>query len=182
MEKTLKQTAIKISKETAFILLTIAGAVILPQIFHGAGVLFGVGGQLGQMFLPMYLPILILGFYRGAASGAIVGLLAPLVSFAITGMPGEAILPYITVELIAMGLLAGAFSNLKTFALVRVLLVQIIAKAIRLCAFAIGTAFMGNTLTATSLFSGILTSIPGVLLQLVVVTYLIVKKEKKCDA
>ena len=73
MERTIRKTAINLSKEALFILVTVASAVILPQILHGAGLALGVGGQLGQMFLPMYLPVMILGFYRGAVPGAIVG-------------------------------------------------------------------------------------------------------------
>ena len=179
MEKTLRKTIIKLSIEASFILLTVAGAVILPQILHGAGLLLGVGGALGQMLLPMYIPVLILGFYRGPASGAIVGLLAPLVSFAITGMPAETVLPYITLELVATGAVAGALSNVKLPAILRVLSVQIIAKAVRLAAFAISLYSANGTISATALFSGILTSVPGVILQLGLVTYLIVKKEKK---
>ena len=179
MEKTLRRTIIKISKEAAFILITIVSAVILPQIFHGVGLLLGIGGMLGQIFLPMYIPVLILGFYRGPVSGAIVGLLAPIVSFAVTGMPAKAILPYIVLELIATGALAGVFSKAKLPAGFRVLSVQVIAKIIRLAAFAIALYIASGAVSPTVLFSGILASIPGVIIQLCLVTYLIAKKEKK---
>ena len=86
MERTLKKAVVNISKEAAFILVTVIGAVVLPQILHGAGVLLGVGGRLGQIFLPMYLPVLILGFYRVPAAGAVAGLLVPMASFAVTEM------------------------------------------------------------------------------------------------
>ena len=179
MEKALfKRTLIKRSKETLFILLTVASAVILPQIFHGVGVLLGVGGQLGQMFLPMYLPVLIIGFYRGTLPGAIAGLLSPLVSFAITNMPGQALLPYITIELIATGALAGIFSKIKWPAILRVFAIQVTAKILRLIVFAISLYITKGMITASALFAGVLTSIPGILLQLVVVTYFIIKKEK----
>ena len=179
MEKTLRRTIIKISKEAAFILITIVSAVLLPQIFHGIGVLLGIGGKLGQIFLPMYIPVLLIGFYRGSASGAVTGLLAPLVSFAITGMPAETLLPYITLELVATGALAGVFAKAKLPAFVRVLSVQVAAKIIRLVAFAASLYLTNGTVAASALFSGILISIPGVVLQLGLVTYLTVKKEKK---
>ena len=182
MEKSLRQTMIKVSKEALFILLTIVSAVLLPQIFHGVGVLLGVGGQLGQMFLPMYLPVLIIGFYRGALPGAIAGLLSPLVSFAITAMPSQALLPYITIELIATGALAGILSNVKWPAILRVFAIQVAAKILRLIVFAISLYTTKGMITASALFAGVLTSIPGILLQLVVVTYFIMKKEKKNNA
>ena len=178
MENTLRKTAIKISKESAFILLTVACAVTLPQLFHGLGVLLGVGGKLGQIFLPMYIPVIIIGFYRGSAAGAITGLLAPLVSFAITGMPAEALLPYITVELIATGLIAGAISGVKMHATLRILSVQVGAKIVRLLAFAIVSCIKSGTVLASQLFAGITTSIPGVVLQLVLLTYLLTNREK----
>ena len=178
MEATLRKTVIKISKETAFVLLTVACAVVLPQIFHGLGVLLGVGGKLGQIFLPMYIPVIILGFYRGPVAGAVTGLLAPLVSFAITEMPTEALLPFITVELIATGLLAGEIRKVKMNTTLSILSVQAGAKMARLLAFTIVSIAKTGTVVASQLFAGILTSIPGVVLQLVLLTYLLTNREK----
>ena len=181
MEKTLRNVAIRITKETAFILLTVASAVVFPQILHTLGAALGVGGQLGQMLLPMYLPVMILGFYRGEIPGAITGLLAPLVSFTLTQMPGEAILPYITLELIATGVLAGALARVKFFAPLKVLSVQVLAKIVRLSVYAIALYSTTGAVSASALTAGILTSVPGLVLQLVVVTLVIVIKEKKAN-
>ena len=49
MENTIGKRVINLSKEAAFILLTVVGAVLLPQVVHGLGVILGVGGKLGQM-------------------------------------------------------------------------------------------------------------------------------------
>ena len=179
MERTIRKTAINLSKEALFILVTVASAVILPQILHGAGLALGVGGQLGQMFLPMYLPVMILGFYRGAVPGAIVGFLAPLVSFAITGMPAEALLPYITLELVATGVFAGIFANVKLFAPLRVLSVQLIAKVMRLAFLAASLYFTTGGVSLQKLSAGIVTSIPGLVLQLFVVGFLVAYRDKK---
>ena len=180
MERTVKQNAIRLSKEAAFILLTVVCAVALPQLFHGAGVLLGIGGQLGQIFLPMYLPVMIIGFYRGWIPGAIAGLLAPLFSFWMTQMPSAALLPYITVELIATGIFAGLLANARYPAILRVLSVQALAKAVRIGAFMFVTGVInGNTLTAASVFAGITQSIPGIVLQLILVTALLMVKRKE---
>ena len=174
---------IKLSKETAFIIAAIIGAVALPQVFHIAGIWLGVGGQLGQMFLPMYLPVLFIGFYRGPISGAIAGLASPLISFALTAMPKEDLLPYITIELIATGLVAGLLiKSVKIPAILRVLAVIVAAKAVRLTALAVALYTTSGAVTSTALFAGILTSIPGIVLQLVLVTCFIVIKEKKKNA
>ena len=178
MEKTLRSRAVKLSKEAAFIFLTVVCGVVLPQIFHTVGALLGVGGQLGHIFLPMYIPVLILGFYRGPLTGAVAGLLAPIVSFAIAGMPSEALLPFIAIELVATGLLAGVFSKVGLPAPVRVLSVQIIAKLARLISYAISLYATGGAVASSVLFSGILISVPGVILQLILVSFLIMKREK----
>lgn len=179
MEKSLSKRTAKISTEAAFILLTVVSAVVLPQIFHAFGVLLGVGGKLGQIFLPMYIPVLIIGFYRGPVPGAIAGLLAPLASFLIANMPTSALLPFITVELVATGLLAGVFMSFKLPALLRVFLVQLSAKALRLFTLTVSLLVSGGTVTASALTNGILLSLPGVAIQLALLTYLIVRKEKQ---
>ena len=179
MENTIGKRVINLSKEAAFILLTVVGAVLLPQVVHGLGVILGVGGKLGQMLLPMYLPVFIIGVCRGSVHGAVVGLTAPIISFAITGMPTAVLLPYITVELVATGLLAGAFRSFKLTAVLRVLLVQVVAKIVRLAVFATVMYLNSGVITATDLFAGIVTSVPGVLIQLAVISFIIIAKEKK---
>ena len=182
MENTIRKKAISLSREAAFILMTVLSAVVLPQILHGVGALLGVGGQLGQMLLPMYIPVLIIGFYRGPVPAAVVGLAAPLLSFALTGMPAVGILPYITVELVATGILAGVFAKVKINPILRVLSVQAAAKAVRVVVHAIALAITTGGVKASALFAGVTTSIPGIVLQLLLISYLIVEKEKRNNA
>ena len=96
-------------------------------------------------------------------------------------MPSVALLPFITLELVAMGLLAGVFSKVKLPAVLRVLSVLALAKAVRLVAFAIFLYVSNGTVSAPTLFSGIFTSVPGIILQLVLVTLLIIKKESRYE-
>ena len=178
METTIRNKVIHLSKEAALIAVALVSAVLLPQIVHAIGVLAGVGGMLGQILLPMYIPVLIIGFYRGPVSGILTGLAAPLVSFAITQMPAESILPYITVELVAMGALAGFLSNVKLFPTLRVLAVQLGAKVMRIAIFACYLYFAGREITAAALFGDIGRSLPGVALQLILLTVLLISKQK----
>ena len=60
MEKSLNKVIFKLSKEAAFILITLVSAVALPQLLHTLGIGLGIGGKLGQIFLPMYLPVMII--------------------------------------------------------------------------------------------------------------------------
>ncbi len=57
----------------------------------------------------MHWPVLLVGLAYGWRSGAIVGLAAPGLSYLISGMPYPVVLPAMTVELAAYGLLAGTF-------------------------------------------------------------------------
>ena len=89
----------------------IIGAVAVPQIFHILGAASGLGTSLGEVFLPMHLPIILAGLLAGPIAGAVSGLLGPIVSFALSGMPAAAMLPFMAIELCAYGLFAGLLRN-----------------------------------------------------------------------
>jgi len=59
--------------------LFIASAILLPAVFHMAG--------LGPAFLPMHMPVLLAGFFCGPAVGMLVGIVSPILSALLTGMP-----------------------------------------------------------------------------------------------
>ncbi len=79
-----------------FVLLNVAMPWALHQ-FHLAG----------ATYLPMHIFVLISGLAFGWQAGLIVGLLTPLASYAVSGLPLLQILPQLVVELSAYGLLAG---------------------------------------------------------------------------
>lgn len=81
---------------SAFILLNVA----VPWVFHQ----FHLAGP---TFLPMHIFVLVAGLLFGWRLGLMVGLLTPLTSYAISGMPGLQVLPQIAVELSTYGLIAG---------------------------------------------------------------------------
>jgi len=59
--------------------LFLALAIALPVLFHALG--------LGKAFLPMFFPIIISGFFLSLPAALAVGLLSPLTSALLTGMP-----------------------------------------------------------------------------------------------
>ena len=75
-------------------------AVFVPGVFHQ----FHLAGP---TFLPMHIFVLIAGLLFGWRAGLIVGLLTPLVSYFISGMPVLNVLPQIVIELSAYGFIAG---------------------------------------------------------------------------
>ena len=79
-----------------FVLLSVAVPLIFHQ-FHMAG----------ATYLPMHIFVLITGLLFGWRAGLLVGLLTPLASYAVAGMPALPVLPQIIIELSAYGLVAG---------------------------------------------------------------------------
>ena len=75
-------------------------AVLLPWVFHQ----FHLAGP---TFLPMHIFVLMAGLLFGWRAGLAVGLLTPLASYAVSGMPVLTILPQVLIELSAYGLIAG---------------------------------------------------------------------------
>jgi niacin transporter len=84
--------------------LFIALSILLPQIFHLAGT-----PQVGQVLLPMHLPVLLSGFILGPVFGCMVGAASPVLSAMLTGMPMLDRLPFMVVELAGYGLISGLF-------------------------------------------------------------------------
>ena len=84
----------------AFVFVFVSLSVLVPWAFHH----FHLGGP---TFLPMHIFVLAAGLLFGWRAGLIVGLLTPLASNVISGMPVLQILPQIVVELSAYGLVAG---------------------------------------------------------------------------
>lgn len=75
-------------------------AVLVPWVCHQ----FHLAGA---TFLPMHIFVLLAGLLFGWRAGLVVGLLTPLASYAVSGMPVLRILPQIVVELSVYGLVAG---------------------------------------------------------------------------
>ncbi len=82
------------------ILAFAAGGMLLPWLAHQVHLA-------GPTFLPMHIFVILAGLLYGWRAGLAVGLLTPLLSYAISGLPLLAMLPQVTVELAAYGLFAG---------------------------------------------------------------------------
>ena len=79
-----------------------AFAILLPQAFHLTGI-----PQSGQIFLPMHIPVLISGFVLGPVFGLFIGVLSPIISSLLTGMPDSFRLPFMIAELASYGFMSG---------------------------------------------------------------------------
>ncbi|MBP3436536.1 MAG: ECF transporter S component [Clostridia bacterium] len=154
----------------------VALAVILPQLCHLIG-----GKPLGNMLSPMHLPILFIGLLSGAKAGALAGFAAPLVSFALTGMPPVLSLPYMVVELCFYGLTAGILNGTRLPSLVRLVFAQVAGRVARFLAMGIALLFFSQTsLSPVSIFLSVKEGIWGLALQWLLIPPLLfwVKRKK----
>lgn len=164
--RTMEKPRLSVKVQTLAAIATVAGAVALPQIFHALGAAFGAGTALGETFLPMHLPILLVGLLAGPYAGAAAGLFGPLVSFALSGMPGIAMLPFMMLELCVYGLTAGLLRNAKLPVIMKVLIAQIAGRVIRAAAVLFAIYGLGsNSVPLASIWMSIGTGIYGILLQ-----------------
>lgn len=142
------------------------GAVALPQIFHLLGAAAGLGTALGETFLPMHLPILLVGFLAGPYAGAVSGFLAPLASFALSGMPGIVMLPFMMLELCAYGLFAGLLREKRMPVIVKLLLAQSLGRLVRAAAILAAVYGFGyQKISVSVIWTSIRTGLFGLVLQ-----------------
>lgn len=164
----------KVQAKTVAFVLAVAGAVALPQLFHAVGIASGLGNALGAAFLPMHLPVLLAGFLAGPTAGLLAGAFSPLVSFAISGMPAAAMLPFMMVELAGYGLFAGLLTGTRLPGFVQLLAVQAGGRALRAVAILLAIYGFGRSnMEVAQIWNIVLTGLPGILLQWAVVPLLL---------
>ena len=89
--------------------LFIALSVLLPVLFHGIG--------LGPVFLPMFWPVAVGAFFLPSFYAAFVGVLAPLLSMLLTGMPPAPMIYVVLVELLLLGWVTSDLHHRKNWGL-----------------------------------------------------------------
>ena len=152
MQKATQMTATKRLVLTA---VNIALCLVLPMAFHSIP-------NGGKIMLPMHIPVLL------------CGLLGPMLSSVLTGMPTAALMPAMMVECAAYGLTTGLMLRLvrtgKTYAdlylsLVAAMLVGRLVSGVTKALF-----FMAGQYTMQAwIAASFVTALPGIVLQLAVV-------------
>ncbi|MHC1721563.1 MAG: ECF transporter S component [Clostridiaceae bacterium] len=157
------------TRELALSGLLLASGVILPMIFH-------VFGMTGPIFLPMHIPVLIGGFLLSPQLALILGILTPLLSSLFTGMP--VIFPMAIIMAIELGIygftasLAVRKFNLSTIpALIAAMFSGRIAAGI--CVAFLVQSFGIKMDPVIYLKAAVLTGMPGILIQLILIPPLI---------
>lgn len=157
------------------------GAVILPQIFHAVGNISGTGAALGSAFLPMYLPIVLVGLLAGPYAGFASGLVAPLLSFALSGMPTAALLPLITAEVAACGLFAGILRNVKMPSVAKVISTLLLAKLCRGAVTLILIYGFSSAMAVSDIWMSAVKGLPGIILQLALIPLIVFYAENRAE-
>lgn len=156
--------------------MCVALGIVLPLAFH-------MIPDAGKVFLPMHIPVLLCGLLCGPFYGLGCGVLAPLLSHLITGMPPTAMLPSMLCELAAYGLLSGVLirvvhtkwnlANLYTALIGAMICGRIINGALNALIFNAGQYSLQLWLTAS-----FVKAIPGIVIQLALIPVLILALQK----
>ncbi len=142
----------------------VALCVALPIAFHSIP-------NAGSVFLPMHIPVLICGMICGWPYGFLCGLMGPLLSSALTGMPPIPFLPAMMVECGVYGLVSGLVLKYvhtrRTYPDLYIALVTAMIAGRVVSGIAKALIFTpGLSLTAW-ITASFVTALPGILIQLV---------------
>lgn len=158
----------KLSNIKRLVLTAVCAAlcVVVPMAFHAIP-------NAGSVVLPMHIPVLLCGLMCSWPYGFICGLLGPLLSSLLTGMPPAAMLPSMMVECAVYGCAAGAmmelvhtkklFLDLYISLVTAMVLGRVVAGIAKALIFAPGTPMFAWVTTS------LVTGIPGIILQLALI-------------
>lgn len=162
------------AKDVVITGLMVAVGIILPQAFH----VFGTGA--GNIFLPIQYGVFLTGMLVSPVYGGIAGMLIPVLSSLLTGMPPVPKVYFMIPELVTYGIVTGLFIKVTTpvkalvIAMVTGRAVYGAALIMGMFLFEIKAPFMNVNGFIYSMVMGI----PGLLIQLLVLP-IIYKKVSK---
>ncbi len=158
--------------------LTISGmllaiGIILPFVTaHGLGIP-------GTVLLPMHVPVLLCGFLCGPIYGLLLGVILPIISSIFTGMPVlYPMTPIMIMELMTYGFFTGIFMTRTKICKKRIglyialIIAMICGRVMYGITFAVLMSISG-TLKALSVWSAIVTGIPGIIVQILLIPIIV---------
>jgi len=153
-------------KTVAFVSLFTLLSVLTPFLFH-----FAAGPQLGRMFLPLQIFVFVSGLLLGWPAGILTGFCAALLSYLVSGMPYLNVLPWVMVELIFYGFLAGLLrKELKINLWLSLILTMVLGRFLLwLAIFVLPTGLAPSPYFKAAILNGW----PGILLQLAFIPFLV---------
>ena len=164
------------TKKLVITAMLIAIGIVLPLAFHAIP-------NAGRIFLPMHIPILLCGLMIGFPYGLACGIITPLLSSLITGMPPAAFLPSMVCELAAYGTVSSLlmrFTPVKNL-FARTYISLIGAMVVGRVLFGILNAFIfsvGSYSMQMWLTTAFITALPGVAIQIVIIPAIVLALQK----
>ena len=180
VKKTNNLVEILSTKKAKYIIGTILFSglgIAIPRIFH-----LLIGSSAGVTFLPMHLMVLIAALTFGIMSSSVVAGSSVIFSYLLTGMPAIDRMPYMLIELLIYGILLGLF-NKKFNSYVSLVATMIIGRILYAGVLFISVNLLGFNGYGISVMQSVISGIPGIIIQLLVVPVLAmcVKKGIKLD-
>ncbi|NMA85532.1 MAG: ECF transporter S component [Epulopiscium sp.] len=165
----------QIQKELVLSGVFIAMGLVFPIAFHAIG-----GG--GPVFLPMHIPVLIAGFFLSWPFTLAVGVLTPILSSLLTGMPlFFPVLPYMVLELATYGTIVSfLYRDLKRNVYMALIISMVCGRVMAGAAVWVLATFFMAKLPSPILFiqAAILKGIPGILIQLIFIPAIVLTAKK----
>ena len=164
-----KKMRTNIVRETTLSGLFIAIGIILPILFHPLGQ--------GTTFLPMHIPVLLAGFILSFPFAVTVGIITPILSSVMTGMPPVfPVLPFMIFELATYGLITSLlYRRLKLNVYVSLVGAMICGRIVATAVVWVLINFFFATLPNPWIYiTGAVTAgIPGIVIQLAIIPVLV---------
>ena len=134
--------------------------------------------QIGKALSPMHIPVILCGFFCGPFYALAVGLIAPLLRFALFSAPQMPLGFVMCFELAAYGFFAGLFYRLlpdkKPFVYVSLVCAMLAGRVIwgigRTILFGLGSVEFG---WAMFIAGGFVNAVPGIIVQIVLIPILV---------
>ena len=164
-------------RKLIFAALCLALALVLPMITANIR-------EIGNMLCPMHFPVFICGFICGWQYGMVVGFIAPLLRFAIFGMPpimpmGLSMACELATYGLVVALLHSRLPHKKSSIYVSLLLAMVAGRIIWGIARFFFTEMMGVDFPFSAFIAGaITTAIPGIVLQIILIPIIVMALEK----
>ena len=163
------------NKKLVFTAVCAALCVVLPMAFHTVQ-------NAAVIFLPMHIPVLLCGLMCGWPFGLVCGMLGPLLSSLLTSMPPAAMLPSMMLELGAYGCISGLLMGFirtgSTLADQYISLIGAMAAGRILAGLAKSLIFSPGTAPFAWVTTSLVTGIPGIVIQLVLIPLVIFSLSK----
>lgn len=151
----------------------LALGVIIPQVFHAIP-------NIGNILLPMHIPVLLCGFICGPLYGLLVGILSPILNHLIFSMPAATMLGQMIVELGMYGLCTGTFNKIINIRnkLIKNYTVLILSMIIGRIIYGICNALIfkvGSYSLSIWVSVAFISALPGIIIQLILVPFILNK-------